>query len=297
MSLLSRLPEHRSQVRLVKEFIQQAESKCLILTGAGVSTDSGIPDYRGPRGVYVKNKNFKPIQYQEFVSNEGTRRRYWARSFLGWPRISQAKPNTTHYALQALERNGWVKSGVITQNVDGLHRNQVLLELHGTLHRVHCLSCGHTVERPEFQEILAEMNPGITARMRDLAHTDSGDVASSVNPDGDAEVMLNYDDFQVPHCRMCTTGVYKPNVTFFGENIHSTIRNRSFDMVDHTHSILAIGTTMQVFSAYRLVHRAKERKKSVAAISLGPTRADGLLDLKIDAPCSEILFEASELLS
>ncbi|TPX67049.1 hypothetical protein SpCBS45565_g04005 [Spizellomyces sp. 'palustris'] len=284
MSLLLKTSQRRTHAQQIIEFLKRGEGKCAVLTGAGVSTDSGVPDYRGPSGVYVRNKDYKPIRYQEFVSSHAIRQRYWARSYLGYPRILQARPNRTHVAIHELEKTRWI-NGIVTQNVDGLHLGNNVLELHGSL---------HTIPRAEFQRKLSLLNPVLAEWATLNPDRGAGDVASSVNPDGDLEITWDYSDFVYPACDACGVGMYKPSVVFFGENIPSTVRDESFSLIDTSNSVLAVGTSLQVYSAFRLVQRAKVQGKRVAVLSLGPTRADGVVDVKVDDGSSDVLEDVVE---
>ncbi|KAI9205137.1 DHS-like NAD/FAD-binding domain-containing protein [Polychytrium aggregatum] len=297
MSYSAALPSTRAHARKLADFILRAEGKCTVLTGAGVSTDSDIPDYRGPNGVYVRNKDYKPIQYQEFMGRHYSRQRYWARSYLGWPKIARVSPNETHLAIAEIEKRGLMDSGLITQNVDGLHRNFKTLELHGTLHQVHCTSCKHTVPREEFQQELARLNPIVSMWAAHNPEKLQGDVASStpMNPDGDTEYQWDYSQFVYPSCVKCGS-VYKPSVIFFGENISAHDRDRSFSMVDDGNALLAIGTSLQVYSSFRLVQRAAKDHKPITILNLGETRGDPLATLKIESRSSHVLAETLDLL-
>jgi NAD-dependent deacetylase sirtuin 4 len=197
----------------LRQFLEAARGKTMVLTGAGISTDSGIPDYRGPNGVYNRNKDFRPIQFQEFIGAHTYRQRYWARSFLGWPKILNTKPNGSHHALTELQRTG-VVSGIVTQNVDRLHTksgSHSVVEMHGSLHEVECQGCDHVTSRQSYQEALQEMNPKVAQWSMEHPDKAAGDVASSdkVNPDGDIDISWNYDDFVYPACSKCG-GVMKP---------------------------------------------------------------------------------------
>lgn len=200
-----------ADVSKLKQFLDAGRGKTVVITGAGISTDSGIPDYRGANGVYMRNKDFKPLQYQDFVKAHTYRQRYWARSFLGWPKILHSQPNDSHHAVTHLQQHAIV-SDILTQNVDRLHSKSGahdVLELHGCLHEVECTNCRNVVKRQEFQEKLGEMNPKVAQWSILNPGKDSGDVASSVNPDGDVDITWNYDDFAYPPCLQCG-GVMKP---------------------------------------------------------------------------------------
>lgn len=200
-----------ANVAKLKRFLDAGRGNTAVLTGAGISTDSGIPDYRGPNGVYMRNKDFKPLQYQEFTKAHTYRQRYWARSFLGWPKIQHARANASHDAMTQLQR-GAVVSHLMTQNVDYLHTKsgaRDVLELHGCLHEVECVHCRCVATRQAFQDKLAEMNPDVARWSQANPGRDAGDVASSVNPDGDVDITWNYDAFAYPPCAKCG-GMMKP---------------------------------------------------------------------------------------
>uniref|UniRef100_K3WZS6 NAD-dependent protein deacetylase n=1 Tax=Globisporangium ultimum (strain ATCC 200006 / CBS 805.95 / DAOM BR144) TaxID=431595 RepID=K3WZS6_GLOUD len=279
-----------ADVSKLKSFLDAGRGRTVLLTGAGISTDSGIPDYRGANGVYMRNKDFKPLQYQEFVKAHTYRQRYWARSFLGWPKILHAQPNASHDAVTQLQQHA-VVSDILTQNVDRLHSKsgaKGVLELHGCLHEVECTNCRSVVKRQEYQEKLAEMNPKVAQWSILHPDKDSGDVASSVNPDGDVDITWNYDDFAYPPCLQCG-GIMKPKVVFFGENMPVVVKNQSFEHVDKADALLVVGSSLQVFSAMRLLNRARERKIPIAIVNLGPTRGDDACDLRLDTHCTDVL--------
>ncbi|ROS38924.1 NAD-dependent SIR2 family protein deacetylase [Amycolatopsis thermoflava] len=250
----------------------------VVLSGAGLSTESGIPDYRGATGSLRRHT---PMTYQEFVAAEHARRRYWARSHLGWRTIARAHPNDGHRAVAALRAAG-VVGGVITQNVDGLHQaagTPDVVELHGSLDRVVCLSCRALSPREELDHRLREANPGFTA------------TATRVNPDGDVE--LADDDvrgFRVVPCTACA-GVLKPDVVFFGENVDPSRVDRCFRLVDEASALLVLGSSLTVMSGLRFVRRAAEAGKPVAIINQGPTRGDKYADVRVDLPLGRALTE------
>nr|CAG8506311.1 3926_t:CDS:2 [Entrophospora candida] len=246
-------------------FFKENKGKLSILSGAGISTASGIPDYRGINGVYKTNKSYKSILYNEFVSHHHIRQRYWARSFFGWKNIYSAKPNETHFAIKELQSLGYIQD-VITQNVDGLLQaagTQNVLELHGTLH-----------EWVEFSKILemSKANP-------------------KTNPDGDIELPSNitYENFNYPSCEQCESGLYKPSVVFFGENIRPEVRKKSTEIILRNKILMVVGSTLTTYSAYRLVFLAKELGSHVIILNLGKTRGDDLARLKIERSSEEIL--------
>ncbi|MFO0650322.1 MAG: NAD-dependent protein deacetylase [Polyangiales bacterium] len=252
------------------------------LTGAGVSTDSGIPDYRGPDGVM---RHAPPVQYQDFVRSEARRKRYWARSVVGWPRFSRAAPNEAHRALAAMEARGALR-GVITQNVDGLHGaagSARVIELHGALSRVRCLACGAVESRDSLQNRLIALNPWVTRVHADVA------------PDGDSEVAREVEArFVVAPCETCG-GMLKPDVVFFGENVPKPVVDDAWRLFDEAAVLLVLGTSLTVFSGYRFVLRAAERGVDVAIINRGATRGDEVARVKLDAGVADALaaLEAS----
>lgn len=247
-----------------------------VLTGAGISTESGIPDYRGP-GTLLRARN--PIQYRDFVRSEAARRRYWARSMVGFPRVSAARPNTGHQVLAQLASAERL-TGLITQNVDGLHvsaGNEDLIELHGRLREVICLACGIVACRHALQEALSELNPSFQRQTAQQA------------PDGDADLTdEQLADFRVVDCASCG-GALKPHVVFFGENVPKPRVDAAFGYVDAAQSLLVIGSSLMVYSGLRFVRRAAERSIPVAIVNLGATRGDPLAALTIDAHASEVL--------
>lgn len=250
------------------------------LTGAGVSTDSGIPDYRGPG-----SPRRTPMTYAEFVSGEAARRRYWARSHVGWSRVRQAAPNAGHGALVALERAG-VLTGLITQNVDGLHAaagSRSVIDLHGRIADVVCLGCRAVTPRAALQERLAALNPGFAEQ-----------AGADVRPDGDAELdaaLDEVDGFRLAGCARCG-GVLKPDVVFFGENVPRDRVARCYGLVDALvtdGALLVAGSSLHVLSGLRFVRRAERLRLPVVIVNRGTTRGDGLADVRLDAGCSETL--------
>jgi len=260
--------------------------RTVVLAGAGCSTESGIPDYRGPQGRLHARK---PVQYGDFVRSAATRQRYWARSAVGWGRMHHAEPNPTHHALADLERAGHV-SGLITQNVDGLHHragSQEVVELHGSLAAVVCLDCRGTLSRSTMQQRLEDENPGWLDRV--------GGAASA--PDGDAELGEDgYADFSVPACERCS-GILKPDVVFFGENVPKTRVVACWDMVDRADMLLVAGSSLTVYSGRRFVYGAVERDLPIAVLNLGSTRADDVATAKVEARLGEALPRLVEALA
>jgi NAD-dependent deacetylase sirtuin 4 len=265
----------------------------VVLAGAGCSTESGIPDYRGPEG---RLKSRSPVQYDEFVRSAGARTRYWARSTVGWRRVANARPNGAHTALARLEAGNVVR-GIITQNVDGLHHaagSRRVIELHGSLARVRCLSCHASVGRDAFQRRLLDVNrPWLGG---DGMRRRSGGAASA--PDGDAELAdAELEGFEVPHCVQCG-GVLKPDVVFFGENVPPDRVEDAWQLFEEGDVLLVVGSSLEVFSGRRFACRATREGVPIAIVNLGPTRVDGLAAAKVEGRVGEVLpVLADELLS
>ncbi len=250
--------------------------RILVLTGAGCSTNSGIPDYRDADGRW---KRPQPMTYQAFMGSEATRRRYWARSLTGWRRFHAAKPNAAHRALARLEKLGKADH-LLTQNVDRLHQaagSQRVIDLHGRLDQVRCVGCGALWRRAEFQDELAGLNPSwLTVDATDA-------------PDGDADIEgADFSAFVVPPCTHCG-GVLKPHVVFFGESVPRERVEAAYAHLDAADAMLVVGSSLMVYSGYRFAERAAAWGKPIAAVNLGRTRADALLALKVQAPCQAAL--------
>lgn len=254
-----------------------ADGDFLVLTGAGISTSSGIPDYRDSDGV---RRGRQPMMYQEFLAAAESRRRYWARAMLGWPRVRQAQPNAAHEALAGLQRHGLI-SNLITQNVDTLHDqagSQDVIELHGSLHRVLCLDCGQRSERDSIQQLMERQNPYLAG------------VDAVQAPDGDTLLDPAFEArFQVPQCPHCAGERMKPDVVFFGENVTQATAARAMAAAENAAGMLVVGSSLMAYSAFRLCRVIADRGKPLIAINLGKTRADDLLDLKIEASCEQLL--------
>jgi len=256
------------------EFVR-AHPRLFVLTGAGVSTGSGIPGYRDAEGNWRRRP---PMTHQEFTRSEAARKRYWARSVLGWPAIAAAAPNAAHAALARLERLGGV-TRLVTQNVDGLHQragSESVLDLHGRLDQVVCLRCKATLSRAWLQSAMLDANPGFA----------SG--AATVGPDGDADADTDFEAFEAPDCPHCG-GILKPDVVFFGDGVPRWRVAAAIHALDHADAVLIVGSSLMAYSGYRFCERARELGKPIAAINRGLTRADELLDLKIDADCAPTL--------
>jgi NAD-dependent SIR2 family protein deacetylase len=248
----------------------------VVLSGAGLSTESGIPDYRGPTGLA---RRAEPMTYQAFVGGAAARQRYWARSHLGWRHVARAGPNAGHRAVAGLQRRGLL-AGIITQNVDGLHQAagaRQVIELHGSLDRVLCLTCGQRTARDELDERLRAANPGWAAE------------STAINPDGDAVL----DDeaagrFRVVDCRACG-GLLKPDVVFFGENVPRARVDDCYALVGRASALLVLGSSLTVMSGYRFVRHAAKLGVPVVIVNQGRTRGDAQAIATIDAPLGPVL--------
>jgi NAD-dependent SIR2 family protein deacetylase len=252
-----------------------ARRPIVALTGAGLSTDSGIPDYRGP-----DSPRRSPMTFQEFLSGEGAQRRYWARSYVGWARMAHAAPNAGHRALAALERCGALH-GLITQNVDGLHQeagSAAVIDLHGRIADVVCVRCGRRSARATLQERLAALNPGFV---------EAAGGAVEAAPDGDAELAA-VDGFRSAWCAGCG-GVVKPDVVFFGENVPRERVARAYAMVDAAAVLLVAGSSLTVQSGLRFVRHAHKAGVPVVIVNRGSTRGDEFATVRVDAGCSQTL--------
>ena len=262
-----------------------AERRFLVLTGAGISTSSGIPDYRDSEGV---RRGKAPMMYQEFLATAQARRRYWARAMLGWPRVRIAQPNQAHLALATLQQRERI-SGLITQNVDTLHDqagSYDVIELHGSLHRVLCLDCQQRSTRDVIQRQMEIDNPYLVQ------------VHAVQAPDGDTLLDPAFEErFQVPRCPHCNGGRLKPDVVFFGENVAPATAARAMAAVEHADGLLVVGSSLMAYSAFRLCKAMVEQGKPVMAINLGKTRGDELLQVKIEASCERLLPLLAERLS
>ena len=248
-----------------------------VLTGAGISTDSGIPDYRGPDSPPAN-----PMTIRQFTSSREYRQRYWARNHLGWRHMAQTQPNAGHRALAALERAG-VVTGVITQNVDLLHTkagSRAVINLHGTYAQVVCLDCGHTLSRVALAELLEAANPGFAQRAERVG-------GLAVAPDADA-IVTDTEAFCFIDCPQCD-GMLKPEIVYFGESVAKEVVEQSYSLVEQAQALLVAGSSLTVFSGYRFVRHAAAHGIPVAIVNRGPTRGDGLATVKVEAGCSPIL--------
>ena len=277
----SHFPE-RNVLEALADLVEH-EGHLLVITGAGCSTASGIPDYRGPDGRW---KHSEPIRYQEFVGSERVRRRYWARSMIGWRCVERASPNAAHRALAAMERAGVVHH-LVTQNVDGLHQragHRRVVDLHGRLDWVDCLDCRCRVPRSDLQRLLETANPGVDAELPVIA------------PDGDALVPVKLEtSLTVPDCPECG-GVLKPAVVFFGENVPRPRVEHVRRKLRESNLLLVIGSSLTVYSGFRFCREAAERGIPIAIVNRGRTRADELAAHKLDAEVGRTLLELAAIL-
>lgn len=259
----------------LREFIRR-HPRLAVLTGAGVSTGSGIPDYRDEQGEW---KRARPVEFRPFMTRPEVRQRYWARSTVGWPIIRRALPNAAHRALARLEELG-VVSALITQNVDGLHDaagSRNVIDLHGRIDVVRCMQCDHSMPRAELQRRLLDDNPSWA------------EIEASVAPDGDVDLENpDYGSFRVPDCPACG-GILKPDVVFFGEPVPRERVTRAFEGVSQADALLVVGSSLMVYSGFRFAEAAAAAGKQIAAVNLGRTRADHLFALKINEPCADVL--------
>ena len=265
------------------ELVAQLQGRRVaVLTGAGMSTDSGIPDYRGP-----DSPPSNPMTIRQFTSDPVFRQRYWARNHVGWRHMDETLPNAGHRALAALEHAG-VVSGVITQNVDLLHTkagSRDVVNLHGTYAEVICLNCGHTMTRATLAEMLEAANPGFVERAEAI-----GGIA--VAPDADA-VVADTSTFAIIDCSNCG-GMIKPNIVYFGENVPKDRIAQAYALVDDADALLVAGSSLTVFSGLRFVRHAAARGIPIAIINRGHTRGDDLATVKVDCGCSPMLVLLAE---
>jgi NAD-dependent SIR2 family protein deacetylase len=255
-------------------FIEQYP-RLFVLTGAGISTASGIPDYRDDKGGW---KRRPPVQHQEFLTRHPTRQRYWGRSLIGWPVMQTAAPNAAHQAVVALEQSGHMTQ-LVTQNVDRLHQkagSQQVVDLHGRADEVVCMSCQHRLLRDEVHERSGLANPDFTG------------FSAATAPDGDADLELDFSRFTVVDCPRCG-GILKPDVVFFGDNVPKDRVDQAIAALDASDAVLVIGSSLMVFSGFRFCRHAHQLNKPMATLNLGATRADALMNLTLNAPISDTL--------
>jgi len=267
----------------LKRFLERYP-RLFVLTGAGCSTESGIPDYRDEEGAW---KNAQPIQFRDFMTDPLRRARYWARSLIGWRHFGAARPNAAHASLAELERQGRIEL-LVTQNVDGLHQvagSHRVVDLHGRLDAVRCMQCGDVRRRSALQPMLEALNPEWRHREAVTA------------PDGDALLVdVDFAGFKVPSCECCG-GILKPDVVFFGENVPQDRVQAAYAGLGRADAMLVVGSSLMVYSGYRYARAAAERGLPIAAVNRGRTRADALLSFKVSRPCGETLSELASALA
>lgn len=260
--------------RQLADFIHRYP-RLMILTGAGVSTDSGIPDYRDHEGAW---KRRQPVQHQEFMASVDVRRRYWGRSLIGWPVIRNARPNPAHHYISDLELLNH-STLVVTQNVDRLHQRagtRAVNDLHGRADQVVCMGCGYRCERDEVHDRCADLNPGFRHFTAETA------------PDGDADLEVDFSEFRLANCPECD-GILKPDVVFFGDFVPKARVTTALDTLRASDGLLVIGSSLMVYSGFRFCRYAREWGKPIAALTRGLTRADEMVALKLDAGIGETL--------
>jgi NAD-dependent SIR2 family protein deacetylase len=275
------LPRHDVEpVAALRDWLQ-AQGRLFVLTGAGISTASGIPDYRGPDGAW---KRRAPVTYQAFLHEPAMRTRYWARSFVGWPVVAQARPTRAHEALVTLEAQGRI-AALVTQNVDGLHARagqRDVVDLHGRIDQVVCLGCSDRRLRADVQVQLAEENP------------DWVNLHARSAPDGDADLdRVDFGAFRVPSCRRCG-GMLKPDVVFFGENVPRERVQAAQAAVQAADAMLVVGSSLMVYSGFRFARLAHERGVPLGILTRGITRADALATAKFDLDCDALAAAAED---
>lgn len=273
-------PEH--SVERLADFLD-THRRVLVLTGAGLSTASGIPGYRDAEGI---RRGRPPTEGPEFRRSDALRRRYWARSMVGWPVLAGAEPNEGHRALARLEHAGRI-GRVITQNVDGLHQRagtNSLIELHGNIHTVRCLACERRQSRADLQVRLLRDNPALA------------DVLAQPLPDGDAQLEPeSLEHFVVPDCEVCG-GMLQPDVVFFGDNVPRDRTGHALGWMDEADALLVVGSSLMVFSGFRFARLAAAAGKAIAAVNVGLTRADDLIGLKLALPAQQVLPQVARML-
>ncbi|XP_015920074.1 NAD-dependent protein deacylase Sirt4 [Parasteatoda tepidariorum] len=279
---LKYVPKHDScnseSISLLQNFINNHKS-LFVLTGAGVSTESGLPDYRSKDvGLYDRSSH-RPVQYKDFISNCEVRKRYWARNFAGWKTFSSVQPNSVHLSLAEWEKNNLIHC-LVTQNVDRLHHkagSKNVIELHGTSYLVKCLNCPNLFSRHSFQSLLLSLNPSFQVE------------EVEIRPDADVELnseLIN--SFNVPDCEKCG-GILKPDVVFFGENVRKEKVFNVRQQLELSNAVIVLGSSLQVYSGYRFLSAASELKKKICIVNIGPTRADEIADLKLSVRCGDIV--------
>ncbi|WP_353950481.1 Sir2 family NAD-dependent protein deacetylase [Knoellia sp. S7-12] len=286
--------EVNASVAEVAELLRE-RGPALVLTGAGISTESGIPDYRGPDG----NRRVTPMSHQEFTATSAARQRYWARSFIGWQRFTVAEPNAGHHAVAELQQAG-IFATVITQNVDGLHQDagaRDVIELHGTLSEVVCLTCQERVDRDLVQAFMDDANPGFASLAMGLVG-DGSQVSSQIRPDGDIVLAdAAVQTFTAPRCLGCGADTLKPDVVFFGGAVPKPRVEQCFALTDAAPVLVVLGSSLKVMSGYRFVRRAAAHGIPVVVVTKGPTRGDAETTHRIDAPLGVTLSALARTIS
>ncbi|XP_011099685.1 NAD-dependent protein deacylase SRT2 [Sesamum indicum] len=283
-------PPRVEDIERLYQFFDRS-SKLVVLTGAGISTESGIPDYRSPNGAY--STGFRPITHQEFLRSNRARRRYWARSYAGWRRFTAAQPGPGHIALASLEKAGRINF-MMTQNVDRLHHRAGSnpLELHGTVYVVACTDCGFSLPRNSFQDQVKALNPKWAEAIETLDYDSRSDKSFGMKqrPDGDIEIDEKFweEEFHIPNCQRCN-GILKPDVVFFGDNVPKGRVDRTMEAAKECDAFLVLGSSLMTMSAFRLIRAAHEAGAATAIVNIGVTRADDFVPLKISAKLGEIL--------
>jgi NAD-dependent SIR2 family protein deacetylase len=264
-------------IGLLREFVDR-HRRLFVLTGAGCSTDSGIPDYRDADGSW---KRKPPVLFRDFMEDPAARKRYWVRSFIGWKHFGRAEPNEAHRAIARLEQDGRIEL-LVTQNVDGLHQaggSVNVVELHGRVDQIRCMQCEARTPRREFQTRLLSRNPAWDT------------LDGTVAPDGDADFEhADVSRFEIPACEACG-GILKPDVVFFGESVPAERVRRAMRALGDADAMLIVGSSLMVYSGYRFAHAAAQAGKPIASINVGRTRADESLTLKINERCARVLWE------
>lgn len=270
--------EH-SVAQPLTDFIHR-HPRLFILTGAGCSTQSGIPDYRDKNGEW---KRQPPVQHRDFMTRHTCRQRFWARSLIGWPLMANARPNTVHESLQLLEQKGYCQQ-LVTQNVDRLHQlagQQQVIDLHGRSDQVICMACNRLHDRNRIHQQMADENP------------EFAQYTATAAPDGDADLDgINFSGFKVTNCPDCN-GILKPNVVFFGDNVPKERVFSALDSLKQSDALLVVGSSLMVYSGFRFCKQAAQLNIPIVAITRGKTRADELLSLKLDGDISEFLVPAA----
>jgi NAD-dependent SIR2 family protein deacetylase len=278
-----RAPQDVFSVANLANFVARYR-RLFVLSGAGISVESGIPGYRDADGQW---KRTPPVFLQEFLDDHARRQRYWARSMVGWPTIAHALPNAAHRAMADLQRAGWIER-LVTQNVDGLHQRAGsgdVIELHGNVDAVDCLECGHRHARRAIQERLERDNAPFAC------------VGAAALPDGDADLQaIHLDTFVIPNCDRCG-GMLKPSVVFFGESVPKDRVEDARSALAAADAMLVVGSSLMVYSGYRFCEWADKLRKPIAAVNLGRTRADHLFAIKIAGDCASTLPSLVDALS